>query len=138
MRIRTRSLAHVPAMAVILLGLTFIAARSLGATLYTRNRDDFIFPFFNTAAFIPNPPGLWGAIGRGTLRGPMTWNLDIALSRRLQLGENKRIELRAEAFNVLNKFRPNDPNSTLNNVNFGRITSAQDPRIMQFALKYLF
>ncbi|PYS47944.1 MAG: hypothetical protein DMG13_26625 [Acidobacteria bacterium] len=94
--------------------------------------------WFNTAAFIPNPPGLWGAIGRGTLRGPMTWNLDIALSRRLQLGENKRIELRAEAFNVLNKFRPNDPNSTLNNVNFGRITSAQDPRIMQFALKYLF
>jgi hypothetical protein len=44
----------------------------------------------------------------------------MALSRRLQLGENKRIELRAEAFNVLNKFRPNDPNS------------------LQFALKYVF
>ena len=42
----------------------------------------------------------------------MTWNLDMALSRRLQIGENQRIELRAEAFNVLNKFRPNDPNST--------------------------
>jgi hypothetical protein len=94
--------------------------------------------WFNTSAFIPNPPGLWGGIGRGILRGPMNWNLDVALSRRIQAGENKRIELRAESFNILNRFRPNDPNTTLNNINFGRITSAQDPRIMQFALKYAF
>jgi hypothetical protein len=72
------------------------------------------------------------------LRGPMNWNLDVAISRRFQFGENRRIDLRAESFNVLNRFRPNDPNTTLNNTNFGKITSAQDPRIMQFAAKYVF
>jgi hypothetical protein len=94
--------------------------------------------WFNTAAFIPNPPGVWGGIGRGTLRGPMNWNLDVAVSRRFQFGENRRIELLGESFNILNRFRPDDPNTTLNNTNFGKITSAQDPRIMQFAAKYVF
>jgi hypothetical protein len=94
--------------------------------------------WFNTAAFIPNPLGVWGGIGRGTLRGPVNWNLDVALSRRFQFGEGQRIELRAESFNLLNRFRPNDPNTALNNTNFGKITSAQDPRIMQFAAKYVF
>ena len=75
---------------------------------------------------------------KAALRGPLNWNLDVALSRRLQFGEKRRIELRAESFNVLNRFRPNDLNTTLNNTNFGRITSAQDPRIMQFAVKYVF
>jgi hypothetical protein len=64
--------------------------------------------------------------------------LYVAVSRRFQFGESRRIELRAESFNVMNRFRPNDPNTTLNSTNFGRITSAQDPRIMQFAAKYVF
>ena len=94
--------------------------------------------WFNRSAYIPNPPGLWGGIGRGTLRGPMNWNIDMSLSRRIQFGEDKRVGLRAESFSLLNRFRPNDPNTTLSNANFGKITSAQDPRIMQFALKYVF
>jgi len=64
--------------------------------------------------------------------------LYVAVSRRFQFGESRRIELRAESFNVMNRFRPNDPNTTLNSTDFGRITSAQDPRIMQFAAKYVF
>jgi hypothetical protein len=62
----------------------------------------------------------------------------MALSRRLRITESKSVQFRAEAFNVLNNFRPNTPNVTLNNANFGKITTAQDPRIMQFALKYEF
>jgi len=100
--------------------------------------DPTINRWFNTAAFIANPAGLWGGIGKGTLRGPINWNLDVAVSRRFQFGESRRIELRAESFNVMNRFRPNDPNTTLNSTDFGRITSAQDPRIMQFAAKYVF
>jgi len=39
---------------------------------------------------------------------------------------------------VLNKANFNNPTSALNSTNFGRILSAGDPRIMQFALKYDF
>lgn len=49
-----------------------------------------------------------------------------------------RVELRAEAFNVLNASRPNNPPTALTNPNFGRVTTLQDPRIMQFAVKYVF
>jgi len=51
------------------------------------------------------------------------------------------IEARAEAFNAFNWFNPglnNAPVTNWNSVQFGQITSADDPRIMQFALKYSF
>jgi hypothetical protein len=94
--------------------------------------------WFNTAAYIPNPPGLWGGIGRGTLVGPSSWNVNAAISRRFLVGEASRVEFRAEAFNALNVFRKGNPNTTLNSSDFGRIRSALDPRIVQFALKYVF
>ena len=37
-----------------------------------------------------------------------------------------------------NAVRANNPTGTITNVNFGRITAVQQPRIMQFALKYVF
>jgi hypothetical protein len=49
-----------------------------------------------------------------------------------------RVEGRVEAFNLTNAVRPNNPNTTLTAATFGRVTSVQDPRIMQFALKYTF
>jgi hypothetical protein len=48
------------------------------------------------------------------------------------------LEFRAEAFNLTNAFRMQDPVTNFNGSNFGQVTSAYDPRIMQFALKYLF
>ena len=49
-----------------------------------------------------------------------------------------RIEARIEAFNAFNWFRPGNPVTAFNNVNFGRILTALEPRIMQFAVKYQF
>ncbi|PYS22340.1 MAG: hypothetical protein DMG11_26800 [Acidobacteria bacterium] len=60
------------------------------------------------------------------------------------MSERQRLEVRAEAFNILNGVRPILTAPNTNTVNlasastFGRILSAQDPRIMQFALKYVF
>jgi hypothetical protein len=48
------------------------------------------------------------------------------------------MEFRAEAFNLTNKFIMQDPTVDLNSNLFGKVTAARDPRIMQFALKYMF
>ena len=94
--------------------------------------------WFNTAAFAPNPPGLWGNVSRNFLRGPKTWTMDMSLSRRFQIRESQRFEVRAEAFNFFNHFRPGDPTAAINSPIFGKIVSALDPRILQFAAKFIF
>ena len=43
-----------------------------------------------------------------------------------------------EAFNLTNSFRMNDPVAAINSPLFGKVITAKDPRIMQFALKYVF
>jgi hypothetical protein len=94
--------------------------------------------WFDVNAFAIPAIGLFGNEGRGILRGPGGWNVDIALSRSFQVAENQKIDFRWEAFNVLNHTRFGNPNATMNSPTFGQITSARDPRIMQFALKYIF
>jgi hypothetical protein len=89
-------------------------------------------------AFAQPAIGTLGNLGRNAVRGPKTWAFDLALSRVFNLTERHRLEFRAEAYNVTNSFRPAAPNLQLNNANFGVILNSQDPRIMQFALKYVF
>ena len=69
---------------------------------------------------------------------------DAALSREFQVHEGQRLEIRAEAFNLINGIRPVTPlaGSATLNINspntFGVILSSYDPRIMQFAMKFVF
>jgi hypothetical protein len=63
----------------------------------------------------------------------------MALSRRLGAGEGRHVEMRIEMFNVFNHVNLGNPNVTVGNANFGRITATSGgPRIMQFAAKYVF
>jgi hypothetical protein len=109
--------------------------------------------FINPAAFVPNPLGTYGNVGRNSLRGPGFVNLDLALSRTFKIKERFGLQARAEAFNVLNhtNFVGNivpagQPpgatygtlSQTLNSATFGQVTGAFDPRILQFALKMTF
>jgi hypothetical protein len=94
--------------------------------------------WFNMAAFAQNTPGVWGNVPKGYLTGPAFWNADMALSRNIKFGTNT-IELRVEAFNVFNHVNWGNPNVTLGATNSGQVTStANDPRIMQFAIKYSY
>ena len=104
-------------------------------------------PYLNPAAFELPPFGTMGNLGWNNLVAPSTWNLDMGLSRRFSIRERGMLEVRAEAFNVTNSYRPNPPTAagtglpgflTVGNATFGKILSALDPRIMQFALKYTF
>jgi hypothetical protein len=76
--------------------------------------------------------------------------MNAALSRIFKITERQSIEARGEAFNLPNWVNYYNPVLTLSAPNFGQviptntaglgaiIQSTQDPRIMQFALKYVF
>jgi hypothetical protein len=94
--------------------------------------------FLNPAAFALPALGTIGNIGRNAIRGPRLWSFDMALSRIFPLGD-QRFEFRVEAYNVTNSFRAVNPSVVLSDTNtFGVIRESLDPRILQFALKYLF
>ena len=70
--------------------------------------------------------------------GPGSRTVDLSLVRSFRFMSNHRIEARIESFNAFNWVQWNNPVANFNNVQFGRITSAGDPRILQFAIKYEF
>jgi hypothetical protein len=105
----------------------------------SRTRAQQIAQFFNPAAFAKVPAGvLYGNSGRNNLVGPnaVTWNA--AAMKDFRLAEGKRLQFRTDFFNVLNEVNLNDPNTTLSNGNFGKITAAAAPRMLQFGLKLYF
>jgi hypothetical protein len=90
------------------------------------------------AAFAAPAAGTFGNLENNSLVGPRRFNVDIGVTRSFRVGGERQVQFRAEAFNVLNRTHYNNPVSALNNGNFGLITSAGDPRIIQLALKYTF
>jgi hypothetical protein len=93
--------------------------------------------WFNAGAFAMPALGALGNLAGGTLRGPGEWTIDAGLSRSFDLGESRLMEFRAEASNVFNHTNLGNPTAQLG-ANFGRITTAGSPRIMQFAVRYVF
>ena len=94
--------------------------------------------WLNPAAFAQPTVGTLGNMGRNNLRLPGTWQFDVALSRVFQFRETQSMEFRAEAYNLTNSFRPGTINTNLSSGQFGQIRTSLEPRIMQFALKYIF
>lgn len=94
--------------------------------------------WLNRSAFDLPALGTLGNFRRNSVVGPPTWSFDMSLSRAFRFRERQSLEFRADAFNVTNSFRPGNPNTSLTNTQFGQIRTALDPRILQFALKYVF
>ena len=96
------------------------------------------YRWLNPAAFQAPAPGTYGNLVNNSLIGPSRFNVDMGLVRSFKMGGARQVQFRAEAFNVLNRVQLNNPVNALNNGNFGLITSAGEPRIVQLALKYVF
>jgi hypothetical protein len=107
--------------------------------------------WLNAAAFAQPALGTFGDSGRNAYVGMGYRVVDLSLVRAFRFATSHRIEARIEAFNAFNWFRPaaaglatttganpTSPVTNLSNPNFGRYLASDEPRIMQFAVKYQF
>ncbi len=89
------------------------------------------------------PPPL-GSFNNGTQRticcGPGLTDWDFSVHKKIVLSETKYFQFRAEIFNVFNHTNYSNPDGGFSDgtSSFGKITTAGDPRLLQFALKFFF
>ena len=104
--------------------------------------------YFDPAAFVLQPAGTLGTLGRGALIGPNLRTLDFSIVKNNRWGEKVKIQFRAEAFNLLNRANFGPPNliaftGAADNeqplTSFGRIRSTVTAaRQIQFGLRISF
>jgi len=111
-------------------------ASFVGGSPYPSNQT--FAEWINPASFAQPALGTFGT-GINNLLGPGLFNVNAALSREVRIRERHVIQFRAEAFNLLNHPQPTNPNASISTLaTFGKITTFGNPRIMQFAIKYMF
>ncbi|WP_256370374.1 TonB-dependent receptor [Granulicella sp. S156] len=123
------------------------AEASSGNTITLRPDRDFTQPlkgpgkvgeFFNTAAFVAPASGQYGNASQGSIEGPGTVSVNTSLSRTVQLGGTSSFEARVTASNVFNTVQYSGINTTLNNANFGEVSSAAAMRALLVQARYRF
>jgi hypothetical protein len=98
--------------------------------------------WFNTTCFerltLATHAGEVGNEPRNAVRGPGFSRVDLSLVKTIRLTARRRLQLRGEAFNAFNTVRFNQPGNQIGSPTFGQITSADDGRIIQLGIKYVF
>jgi hypothetical protein len=91
-------------------------------------------------AACPTCATLFGNTGTGIILGPGNVNWDTSILKTTHITEKQTIQFRADFFNILNHAQFSNPGVAQNTPNtFGVITTtAVNPRIIQFALKFMF
>jgi hypothetical protein len=82
--------------------------------------------------------GQFGNEGRNVVRGPGIEDVDLSLFKYFAIDERRRVQFRAECFNLLNHPNFGLPENDLESPAFGQILQAGPPRLLQLALKFVF
>jgi hypothetical protein len=93
------------------------------------------------AVLIPTDPSQpFGNAPRNSVRGPWFWQMDFAAAKDfpLPIGDQTRVQVRIEAFNILNHVNFRGPNGNRSQGSFGAITSTYDARQLQLGVKVVF
>ena len=93
---------------------------------------------YDGRSFVVAPPYTYGNAGRNILIGPSYAAVDAVVSRRLALGGRRALELRAEAFNLLNRTNLQLPDGFVDRPTFGQSLSAFPRRQFQLAARFTF
>ncbi len=122
-------------------GISLDRPNLVGNTVLSgQSRTAKINEFFNTAAFAQitatNVP--YGTSPRDAVIGPGTVNTDFSAFKTFPLWKENSLQFRGEIFNLFDNVNLSNPNGTLTSANFGKITGSGSPRIVQFALRYMF
>ena len=103
-----------------------------------------VYQWFNSDCYEPQAPGFLGNVGRNSMVGPGTLDLDASVIKNTKLTERVNMQFRAEAFNIMNHFNPGSPAGSVFQTNGedGQVRASQapivTPRQIQFALKFEF
>ncbi len=104
------------------------------------SKADWIKQYFNPTAFAQPVPYTFGNASRSlpNLRSPGYLTANFSLQRDFKFTEHAKLQFRAEAFNLLNRANFQAPGTTLGGANFGVITTTEDPRQFQVAVRLYF
>jgi hypothetical protein len=128
----------------------FTGSKISQANFGDRSHTQMVNQYFDTSLFTVNAIGTYGNAPRNKLAGPGYFNIDMAALKYFPINERMKFQFRAEFFNLLNNVNFNVPGggsanpdeSAVGNIvgtgSFGQLTHAADPRILQFALKFIF
>ncbi len=87
--------------------------------------------WFDASAFVAPAQYVFGNAGRNILYGPGTKQVDLSLFKNFVFAESRRLEFRAEAFNVANTPQFNNPNASIGFAGVAKITTAGSPTVYQ-------
>lgn len=91
--------------------------------------------WFDTEAFALPAPFTFGTARRNSVVGPGFASLDLSLAKDIGIGGSRRLEVRLDVFNALNRANFDLPNRIFGTPNFGRIFSAKSAREMQLGVR---
>lgn len=94
--------------------------------------------WFDTSDFAAPAYGLFGNASNGIIRGPGYTSFNVSLYKTWNLEHRLSTQFRAEAFNVANHPNFEAVDTGLGDGSYGQVTSAGDPRILEFALKLMY
>jgi hypothetical protein len=113
-------------------GLT--AAQSLGSVSTMKAITDA-----SGKVLLVNPsPGQLGNMSPSYLQGPGSFRFDVNMIKRIRVAEGKDLEIRGDAINLLNNPQFGNPETNINSLDFGRITSSSGERIIALQMRLSF
>ncbi len=97
----------------------------------------FVQPLATSSGPTPNPFG-YGNASRNSIAGPGTVSINATLSRTVQLGTTRSLEMRATAANVFNTVQYTGVDTNLNSRTFGQVNSTSSSRQITVLARYRF
>ncbi|MBN2241657.1 MAG: carboxypeptidase regulatory-like domain-containing protein [Acidobacteria bacterium] len=94
--------------------------------------------WFDTDAFVMPEYGSFGNAGRNILDGPGYKSASLSMVKDTEIREAVSLQFRAEFFNAFNHTNFDLPDGFFGSPSFGTVSSARDPRKIQFGMKIIF